>query len=111
MDHLPLQLAILLMLMIHLVFLTQELEPNESSSLKHQFMIHAALDRFEEITLAGDGRGWRTPGSIGANAMWIGLLCPIEELCIYGKERSFVFVSCQNAGCFCASVYSLLSRR
>uniref|UniRef100_A0A7S4QZU2 Trafficking protein particle complex subunit n=1 Tax=Ditylum brightwellii TaxID=49249 RepID=A0A7S4QZU2_9STRA len=65
-------------------FLTQELEPNESSSLKHQFMIHAALDRFEEITLAGDGRGWRTPGSIGANAMWIGLLCPIEELCIYG---------------------------
>eukprot|EP00565_Helicotheca_tamesis_P000515 CAMPEP_0185726528 /NCGR_PEP_ID=MMETSP1171-20130828/2489_1 /TAXON_ID=374046 /ORGANISM="Helicotheca tamensis, Strain CCMP826" /LENGTH=218 /DNA_ID=CAMNT_0028394907 /DNA_START=10 /DNA_END=663 /DNA_ORIENTATION=- len=65
-------------------FFTQELPPNESSSLRHQFMIHAALDRFEELTLVGDGRGWRTPGSIGTNAMWVGLLCPIEEMCIYG---------------------------
>ena len=57
---------------------------NDSCSLRHQFIIHAALDRYEEMTGSSSGVGWRNPGAVGNNAMWVGLLCPIEELRVYG---------------------------
>mmetsp|Transcript_10964 Transcript_10964/g.23722 ORF Transcript_10964/g.23722 Transcript_10964/m.23722 type:complete len:202 (-) Transcript_10964:193-798(-) len=57
---------------------------NDSCSLRHQFIIHAALDRFEEMTGSSSGGRWRTPGAVGNNAMWVGLLCPIEEVRVYG---------------------------
>eukprot|EP00568_Trieres_chinensis_P005023 CAMPEP_0183296030 /NCGR_PEP_ID=MMETSP0160_2-20130417/3759_1 /TAXON_ID=2839 ORGANISM="Odontella Sinensis, Strain Grunow 1884" /NCGR_SAMPLE_ID=MMETSP0160_2 /ASSEMBLY_ACC=CAM_ASM_000250 /LENGTH=197 /DNA_ID=CAMNT_0025457597 /DNA_START=42 /DNA_END=635 /DNA_ORIENTATION=+ len=63
-------------------FSKSEARANDSSSLRHQFIIHAALDRFEEIT--GSGNRWRTPGATGSNAMWVGLLCPIEDVRVYG---------------------------
>jgi len=65
-------------------FFTMGNHPHESSSLRHQFIIHAALDRFEEITGPNSGNRWRTPGSTGSDAMWVGLLCPMEELRVYG---------------------------
>jgi len=57
---------------------------NESCSMTHQFVIHSALDRFEEITALSIGQRWRTPGATGTNAMWVGLLCPIDDMKIYG---------------------------
>lgn len=57
---------------------------NDSCSLRHQFIIHAALDRFEEMTGPSSGGRWRTPGAVGNNAMWVGLLCPMEEVRVYG---------------------------
>lgn len=57
---------------------------NDSCSLRHQFIIHAAIDRFEEMTGSSSGGRWRTPGAVGNNAMWVGLLCPIEEVKVYG---------------------------
>ena len=52
-------------------------------SLTQQLVLHASLDRFEEVA-SGSNRGWtvwwRTPGSSNlANAMWMGLLCQVEE--------------------------------
>jgi len=48
-----------------------------------QLVLHASLDRFEERMAGGRGNGaaprWRTPGSSGANGMWMGRLCRVEE--------------------------------
>lgn len=52
-------------------------------SLRQQFILHAALDRFEQ--LAGPHScGWREPGVTGNAAMFVGLLCPIEDMRVYG---------------------------
>ena len=65
-----------------------------SCSLQYQFLMHAALDRFEELTGPNHGGGggnqnynhnrWRTPGSTGNDAMWVGLLCPVDNFRVYG---------------------------
>jgi len=54
------------------------------SSLRHQFIVHAALDRFEELTGPASGSRWRSPGSTGPDAMWVGLLSPVEDMRVYG---------------------------
>jgi hypothetical protein len=52
-------------------------------SLRQQFILHAALDRFEQ--LAGPHScGWREPGVTGNAAMFVGLLYPIEDMRVYG---------------------------
>jgi trafficking protein particle complex subunit 2 len=51
-------------------------------SLRQQFILHAALDRFDE--LVGRDLSWRDPGANGADAMWVGLLCPVEDMRVYG---------------------------
>ena len=51
-------------------------------SLTQQLVLHAALDRFEEQASRSNKGGavrWRTPGSNSANAMWMGMLCQVEE--------------------------------
>uniref|UniRef100_A0A7S2EIS9 Trafficking protein particle complex subunit n=1 Tax=Trieres chinensis TaxID=1514140 RepID=A0A7S2EIS9_TRICV len=54
-------------------------------SLRQQFILHAAIDRFDELTAPmGWGCRWRPTGAVGTDAMWVGLLCPIEELRVYG---------------------------
>ncbi|KAI2498922.1 hypothetical protein MHU86_15550 [Fragilaria crotonensis] len=53
-------------------------------SLRQQFILHAALDRFEELAGPPPGVAWRQPGAYGADAMWVGLLCPVEEMRVYG---------------------------
>ncbi|KAL7538080.1 hypothetical protein ACHAXR_008280 [Thalassiosira sp. AJA248-18] len=58
--------------------------PANIMSLTQQLVLHASLDRFEEIMASRSNRGggavrWRTPGSNSANAMWLGLLCEVEE--------------------------------
>eukprot|EP00591_Stephanopyxis_turris_P013341 CAMPEP_0195520848 /NCGR_PEP_ID=MMETSP0794_2-20130614/17581_1 /TAXON_ID=515487 /ORGANISM="Stephanopyxis turris, Strain CCMP 815" /LENGTH=191 /DNA_ID=CAMNT_0040650283 /DNA_START=42 /DNA_END=617 /DNA_ORIENTATION=- len=56
----------------------------KESTLRNQFIVHSALDRFEELTGPTSGNRWRTPGATGSDAMWVGLLCPIEDLRVYG---------------------------
>lgn len=51
-------------------------------SLHFQFILHASLDRLEEMT--APGQRWRTPGATGSEAMWVGLLCPVENYRVYG---------------------------
>ena len=46
--------------------------------------MHASLDRFEELTGPSSGKSWRTPGSTGNDAMWVGLLCPVDDFRVYG---------------------------
>lgn len=53
-------------------------------SLRQQFILHAALDRFDELSGPPPGFAWRAPGSTGTDAMWVGLLCPVEEMRVYG---------------------------
>lgn len=54
-------------------------------SLRQQFILHAALDRFEQIAGPHPGFGWRTSSVSGQEAMWVGLLCPVEDMRVYGK--------------------------
>eukprot|EP00985_Skeletonema_marinoi_P023769 scaffold15998_cov137-Skeletonema_marinoi.AAC.1 len=58
-------------------------------SLTQQLVLHASLDRFEEKMAARSNNGgparWRSPGAMGTNAMWMGMLCEVEErLSLYG---------------------------
>lgn len=59
-----------------------------SCSLRQQFLLHAALDRFEQIAGPPPGNAWRAPGVTGTDAMFVGLLCPVEDMRIYGKTQT-----------------------
>ena len=54
-------------------------------STRHQFILHAALDRYEQLAGPSPGFGWRASGVSGTDAMFIGLLCPVEDMRVYGK--------------------------
>ena len=57
-------------------------------SVRHQFILHAALDRFEQLAGPPPGYGWRKTEDVsGMDAMFVGLLCPVEEMRVYGKSR------------------------
>jgi hypothetical protein len=53
-------------------------------SLRQQFILHAALDRFDQLAGPHQGFAWRSPGASGSDAMFVGLLCPIEDMRVYG---------------------------
>jgi hypothetical protein len=53
-------------------------------SIRHQFILHAALDRFEQLSGPPPGLGWRKPGVSGTDGMFVGLLYPVEEMRVYG---------------------------
>ncbi len=55
-----------------------------SCSIRQQFLLHAALDRFEQLNGPLPGCAWRAPGVVGTDAMFVGLLCPVEDMRIYG---------------------------
>jgi hypothetical protein len=59
-------------------------------SSRSQFIVHAALDRFEQ--LGGKlGYEWRTPAAVtAADGMFVGLLAPIEEMRVYGTSQCTV---------------------
>jgi len=61
---------------------------HSATFLKQQFILHSALDRFEELAGPLPGYGWRKPGSAGTDAMWVGLLCPVEDMRVYGYWTS-----------------------
>lgn len=57
----------------------------ETHSPRHLFMIHAALDRIEQLAGPPPGYGWRRAGvASGRDSMFVGLLAPIEDMRIYG---------------------------
>lgn len=58
------------------------------SQLRQQFVLHAALDRFEQLAGPYPGCAWRAPGVIGNEAMWVGLLCPYEDMRVYGYQTT-----------------------
>ena len=55
---------------------------HKDCSVKQQFILHAALDRFDQIVARGQ---WRKQGAAGTDAMFVGLLCPVEDMRVYGK--------------------------
>jgi hypothetical protein len=55
---------------------------HEECSVKQQFILHAALDRFDQIIAGGQ---WRKQGVAGTDAMFVGLLCPVEDMRVYGE--------------------------
>jgi len=75
-------------------------------SLTQQLVLHASLDRFEEkmtSTRPNNNNNnniaarWRSPGAMGANAMWMGMLCEVEErLRLYGyiTNTGIKFILC-----------------
>jgi hypothetical protein len=57
-------------------------------SLRQQFLLHAALDRFEQLAGPPPGYAWRKQGTSGADGMFVGLLQPNEDLRVYGTLNS-----------------------
>jgi hypothetical protein len=57
-------------------------------SIRQQFILHAALDRFEQLAGPPPGFGWRKPGVSGSDGMFVGLLYPIEQMRVYGMFLS-----------------------
>ena len=53
-------------------------------SLKQQFILHSALDRFVHMAGPPPGYNWRSPGVTGVDANFVGLLCPVEDFRVYG---------------------------
>jgi len=53
-------------------------------SLKQQFILHTALDRFVQVAGPPPGFMWRNPGATGTDAMFVGLLFPVDDLRCYG---------------------------
>jgi trafficking protein particle complex subunit 2 len=51
-------------------------------SLKQEFLLLSALDRFEELAGPPPGYGWRNQP--GADGMFMGLMAPVNELRVYG---------------------------
>jgi Sedlin, N-terminal conserved region len=66
------------------IFGFSEVAANDSLSFRNEFMMHASLDRLAEI--AGSPSQFRNRS--GSNTKWIGLLCPMEDTCIYGYTTS-----------------------
>jgi hypothetical protein len=52
-------------------------------SVQLQFILHAALDRFDELA-GSSGYAWRAPGDTGTDAMFVGLLKPVDNFRVYG---------------------------
>lgn len=71
---------------LHSVEPNKEALNNDSSicSVRHLFIMHAALDRYEQLAGPLPAYGWRKPGASGVDGMFVGLLCPIEDLRVYG---------------------------
>jgi hypothetical protein len=65
-------------------------------SLRQQFIMHAALDRFEQLDGPPPGYAWRSPGVSGADAMFVGLLCPVEDMRVYGECDAVGVVYCRR---------------
>ena len=59
-------------------------------SLKQEFILHAALDRFEQLSGPPPGYGWRKGNTAGdgPHPMYVGLLCQVEDLRVYGYMTS-----------------------
>lgn len=67
----------------------------DCASLRQQFILHAALDRFIELAGPPPGYRWRKQGVTGADAMFVGLLCPVEDMRVYGR-CFWVEIDCRN---------------
>jgi hypothetical protein len=87
-------------------------QTSHSMSLTNQLVLHASLDRFEEMTARTNNGGvrWRMPGSGGgSNAMWMGRLCEVEERWnVYG-ELELGFVKREVCAVWYSSVYYFTS--
>ena len=51
-------------------------------STRHQFLMHGALDRLEQLAGPPPGYGWRRPGASGVDGMFASL-CTVEDFRIY----------------------------
>jgi hypothetical protein len=79
-------------------------------SLRQQFILHAALDRFEQLSGPPPGYAWRKPGVQGTDAMFVGLLCPVENMRVYGK-RVWMFRCQCHSRVLCFLAYTCTNRK
>ena len=73
-------------------------------SPRQQFILHAALDRFEQLAGPHPGSAWRAAGVSGTDAMWVGLLYPIEDIRVYGTSHILCWMTRNMTPCFCLIV-------
>ena len=69
----------------------QQQQQQQQQSLRQHFVLHAALDRFEALSGPHPGCAWREPKSTGHDAMFVGLLCPVDELRVYGMWHACIW--------------------
>ncbi|GAX13716.1 hypothetical protein FisN_2Hh538 [Fistulifera solaris] len=56
----------------------------QACSVRQQFILHAALDKFEQLAGPPPACAWRAPGVTGTDAMLVGFLCPVDDMRVYG---------------------------
>ena len=65
-----------------------EEEGSGGCSTRQQFVLHAALDRMDQLIGTPPGYTWRKPDTKpGKDAMFMGLLCPVEDMRVYGEAN------------------------
>mmetsp|Transcript_27054 Transcript_27054/g.63315 ORF Transcript_27054/g.63315 Transcript_27054/m.63315 type:complete len:201 (-) Transcript_27054:237-839(-) len=55
------------------------------ASIRHEIMIHAAIDRIEELIGSHKKTSWKR---FQRGSHWVGLICPMEEYDVYGYVTS-----------------------
>mmetsp|Transcript_19989 Transcript_19989/g.43329 ORF Transcript_19989/g.43329 Transcript_19989/m.43329 type:complete len:187 (-) Transcript_19989:617-1177(-) len=61
--------------------MTPEQEDEWPCQLKHQFILHSACQRLDDVLRDNQ---WKTPGAVGMDACWVGFLCSSDNLRAYG---------------------------
>jgi Sedlin, N-terminal conserved region len=74
--------------------LPERTERKLDCTLRQQFILHAALDRFEQLAGPPPGFGWRIAGVTGHDAMFVGLLLPVEDMRVYGTNALLIVLLC-----------------
>jgi hypothetical protein len=74
----------------------------QSCSIDQQFLLHAALDRLEQLTEPkGQGAAWRfgRPNQLGHEAMWVGLVGHVDDVRLYAyvtTTKVKIIVACED---------------
>jgi hypothetical protein len=72
-----------------------------SCSIRHQFILHEALERLK--VHEESGFAWRASGASGPDAMFVGLLYPIDDMRVYGQSITCNVEEFRSKGGICFS--------
>ena len=75
--------------------LPTDLSAGFECSVRHQFILHAAVDRLEQLAGLPPGFGWKQSFTAhGMEGCFVGLLTPIEDMRVYGKYDATIVWVC-----------------
>lgn len=77
-------------------------------SVRHQFILHAAVDRLEQLAGLPPGYGWKQSlTSHGMEGSFVGLLTPVEDMRVYGEWNNHCVCARFQCFCICQFLYTI----